>query len=114
MAHADEDCRLIGAILPTGMASGIVKRLRDEKGIARATVAGARGLDHLLRFAPRAAGEEIPVEILRAVVPAARADELFVFVYESAGVDRPDGGIVFQHALSAATHFDLPDLPEEQ
>ena len=114
MADADEDCRLIGAVLPPGVASAVVKRLREEKGIARASVAGARGLDHLLRFAPRAAGEETPVEILRAVVPAARADELFRFVYESAGIDRPEGGIVFQHVLTAATHFDLPDLPEEQ
>jgi hypothetical protein len=113
MTRATEDCRLIGAILPRGVAPGVLKRLREEKGIARAAVTGARGLDHLFQFAPRAAGEETAVEILRAVVPAGRADELFEFVFEIARVDRPDGGIMFQHALSGATRFELPDLADE-
>jgi hypothetical protein len=114
MPRADEDCRLIGAILPQGAAPGMLKRLREERGITRTAIAGARGLDHLFQFAPREAGEETAVEILHAVVPSARADEIFEFVFEAAQVDRPDGGIVFQHALAGATHFDLPALPDEQ
>jgi hypothetical protein len=113
MTRTTEDCRLIGAILPRGVAPEVLKRLREEKGIARAAVCGARGLDHLFRFAPREAGEETAVEVLRAVVPAGRADELFEFVFEIARVDRPDGGVVFQHALTGATAFQLPELPEE-
>jgi len=113
MAHTDEDCRMIGAILPQGIAPDVLRRLREEKGIVRTCIAGARKLDHLLQFAPRATGEEIAVEILNAVVPAGRADELFEFVYVAARIDRPDGGIVFQHVLAGATHFDLPDIPEE-
>jgi hypothetical protein len=113
MTAANEGCRLIGAILPRGVAPEVLRRLRDEKGIVRAAFAGARGLDQLLRFAPRSAGEETAVDVLRAIVPAERADEVFVFVFEAAGVDRPDGGIVFQHLLSGATPYDLPELPEE-
>ena len=113
MAYATEDCRLIGAILPRGVAQDVLRRLRAEKGIHRADVGAARGLDHLLQFAPQGMAEESAVEILRTVVPAGLADEVFEFVFEAAGVDRPDGGIVFQHALSGASPFPLPDLPEE-
>jgi hypothetical protein len=113
MPRADEDCRLIGAVLPRGVAASVLRRLREEKGIHRADVSGARGLVHLLQFAPHGTGEDIAVEILSAVVPAGRADELFEFVFEAARVDRPDGGIVYQHALSGASPFALPDLPEE-
>jgi hypothetical protein len=113
MTRADEDCRLIGAILPQGVAAEVLRRLHEEKGIDRACVGGARGLHHLLQFAPRETVEVVPVEVLNLVVPAARADELFEFLFEAAGVDHPDGGIVFQHALSGAMPFVLPDLPEE-
>lgn len=113
MAHVEEDCRLIGAILPRGVAAEVVRRLREEKNIQRADVGGARGLDHLLQFAPHGTAEEIAVEILSAVVPADRAEEVFDFVFEAAGVDRPDGGIVFQHALSGASPFVLTEPPAE-
>jgi hypothetical protein len=114
MTRADEECRLIGAILPQGVAGEVLRRLREEKGIDRACVGGARGLQNLLQFAPTETGDVVPVEILNVVVPAARADELFEFVFETARVDRPEGGIVFQHTLSGAMPFVLPELPEEQ
>lgn len=113
MTRTPEECRLIGAILPHGVAAGVLRRLREEKGIHRADVTGGRGLDHLFQFAPPGAGDEIAVEILSAVVPAERADDVFEFIFDAAGVDRPEGGVVFQYALHGASPFVLPDLPEE-
>jgi len=109
MARANEYSRLIGAVLPPGVAADVVQRLQEEKGINRATVSGARGLDHLVQFAPRGTDDAVAMEILNVVVPAARADEIFDFVFDAARIDRPDGGIVFQHALSGAMPFTLPE-----
>ncbi len=52
--------------------------------------------------------------IVTVIVPAADADALFEFIYETAGVGRDGGGIVVQSALAAATPFALPEGVAEE
>ena len=52
-------------------------------------------------------------EILSVVVPEARADALFAWLFEAADIDRPHGGILYMQTLAEATAYTLPDLPAE-
>ncbi|MBI2970285.1 MAG: hypothetical protein HYY36_06040 [Gammaproteobacteria bacterium] len=106
--------KLISCILPRGIALDVLRKLRHEKGIIEASVNTARGMGKLTPLAHRGIGEQTEKDILNVVVPAERSDELLESNYESAHIDRPHGGMIFMHALSGATPFVLPDLPEEK
>ncbi|MBT6278116.1 MAG: hypothetical protein HOI95_28780 [Chromatiales bacterium] len=47
------------------------------------------------------------------IVAKERAEEVFEFIYHDAHIDRPHGGIIYMAALTQATQFTLPELPEE-
>ena len=103
------DSKLIVCILPQGKGTALVERLSLEMDIPSANVSTGRG---------RGAGpignigawDEI--DTLAVTVPAERADEIFSFIYHAAELDRPRGGIMFQHAVGAVTQFTLPDIEE--
>lgn len=107
-------CKLITGILPGGMATDVMKKLRDEKGIITAHANSARGMGKLTPRAWRGVGEQTEKHILNVVVDADRADEIFEFIYHEGNIDRPHGGIIFMTRLQHQTPFILPDLPEEQ
>jgi hypothetical protein len=50
------------------------------------------------------------IDTLAIVVPAERADEIFSYIYHAAELDRPRGGIMYQHAVGPATQFTMPDI----
>lgn len=113
MTHRLGPSKLITCVLPKGRALPVVRALKNECGIVTAHVNYARGTG---RITLRAFRKRIPAtekEILQVVVPAERQEELFAFIFERAGLDRPHGGLMFQTDLSAASPFTLPDLPEE-
>jgi hypothetical protein len=101
------DSKLIVCILPQGRGLGLVERLSLEMGIHSSNVSTGRG---------RGAGpignigvwDEI--DTLAIVVPAERADEIFSYIYHAAELDRPRGGIMYQHAVGPATQFTMPDI----
>lgn len=106
--------KLITAILPSEIDElRLLKRIRDELGIAAANLNYARGMGHITRDRARAASST-QKEILSLVVPEAQADEVFAWLYDAAEIDRPHGGIIYMQSLALATRYALPDgVPDE-
>ena len=105
--------KLITAILPTDVdALRIIRRLKDEQAIPSANLNFARGVGRMMR-GRSLTSESSQREILSVVVPEARADALFAWLFEAADIDRPHGGILYMQTLAEATAYTLPDLPEE-
>jgi len=100
------NCKLITSILPKGKALEVVRLLHEEKAIHSVNVASGRGV-------VGSVGHDVwsEVDILTVVVEAARAEEIFEFIYFRADMDRVHGGLIYQDRLTKATSFALPDLP---
>ncbi|MEM7417303.1 MAG: P-II family nitrogen regulator [Gemmatimonadota bacterium] len=106
--------KLITCILPHGRAMPVLEALKEELGLITATLHHARGTGRMTPLAWRGVGEAAEKDVISVVVPEARADEVFAFVFERAGVGRPHGGILYQQPLWKSTVYRLPDLPEEE
>ncbi|MBK1648792.1 hypothetical protein [Rhabdochromatium marinum] len=105
--------KVITCILPMGRGMALLNRLVKEKGLTAVDIHHARGLGRITPLRHRGIGEMAEKEILTVSVPAAEADDLFEFIYTTAEVNRPHGGLIFMQKLHTATHFTLPELPEE-
>ena len=106
--------KLITCILPKGRGLAVVRALKDEKSLHSANVNSARGTGRMThRMARRQRRTETEKDVLTAVVPETRQDEIFAFIHEKARIGEPHGGLMYQTALSAASVFALPDLPDE-
>lgn len=103
--------KLITCILPRGVALDVLQRLKDEKGIVEAGVNSARGMGHLTPLAHRGTAEQTEKDILNVIVSASEADEIFEYLYFTARMDRPHGGLIYMTGLGYTTPFVLPDLP---
>ena len=89
----------------------MIKLLKQETGICTGNINSSRGTGS-------SAGTSdfenwVEVDVLDVVVDADRADEIFNFIYEKAGVGEGNHGFIIQQNLARATKFSLPDLPEE-
>ena len=92
-----------------------LKQFNEEKGVIAANINHARGTGRLSPLSYRGIGEETEKEILSVVVDADQADELFIYIFNIAEIDRPHGGVIFQTALTIATHYEIPtELPFEK
>jgi hypothetical protein len=107
------EAKLITAILPKGMSLGVVKLLREEKGVNTANFNFARGTGKLTPLKYSGGVVESEKEILTVIVEAARSEEIFEYVYEHAGINKPHGGLMFMYTLQQSTAYLLPDLSEE-
>ena len=114
MIQAIEQQKVITCILPKGRAMPVVRLLARERGLTAVDLHYARGVGRITPLRHRGIGETSEKEILTVAVPSSEADALFETIYEIAEVNRPHGGLMFMHALTAATGFRLPDLPEEE
>ena len=99
-----EDKKLITCITTRGKALGIVKKLHEEKSVNTANIHAGRGGGRRGR---------LEVDILTVVVDGDRADEIFEYIYYEADVGEYHGGFMYQGALTGATLFTLPEIPEE-
>ena len=106
----ETDCKLITCILPKGKALELVDLLRKEKGVESSNVHTERGLATSQSVAY---GEWTEDDILNIVVGADQAEEIFEYVYEKVGVGDAPGSFMYQVSLKKATHFTLPEIPEE-
>lgn len=107
---ASRSMKLISCILPPGIAVDVLEKLRNEHEILEGSVNKARGTGKLTPLAYRGIGTQTEKEILKVVVAADRADDLFAWIFEQAQIDRPHGGIIFMTALYQSTTFILPEL----
>jgi len=107
--------KLITCILPKSICFDVVKLLKEEKGILTANVNTARGLGKLTPLAYRGVGEQTEKEILTVSVPSEDADDIFGFIYDEAGINKPHGGLIYMSNLDCVSAYSLPeDLPEEE
>ena len=104
----------ITAILPKGKAKALVDSLVHEHGVERVNVHHARGMGKLTPLRHRGVGETTEKEVLIVIADAENADELFEFIFFSADINRPHGGLIFMQPTFATTDFVMPDLEEEQ
>ena len=105
--------KLITCIMPHGRALPVLEALKEELGILATTIHHARGTGRMTPLAWRGVGEAAEKDVMRVIVPASRAEEVFGFIYECGGINQPHGGILYQQPLAKSTEFHLPDLPDE-
>jgi len=105
--------KLITCVLPKGRSRALLSALKQAHGIVSANVNFARGTGRMTHRAFRKSMSQTEKDVLSVVVPAERADEVFAFIYETAEIDRPHGGLIYQTELAASSVFSLPDVPEE-
>jgi len=103
--------KLITSFLPHGTGVPMIKLLKQETGICTGNTNSSRGTGS-------SAGTSdfenwVEVDVLDVVVNADRADEIFNFIYEKAGIGEGNHGFMIQQSLIRSTKFSLPDLPEE-
>lgn len=106
--------KLITCILPKGVAPHILQTLKDEWDLVAANINSARGIGKITPRKYRSAGDQAEKEVLTVMVPDARADAVFDFIYLAADINRPHGGLMYMVALQTSTAFNLPDLPVEK
>ncbi len=104
--------KLITSFLPHGTGVSMINLLKQETGVCTGNVNSSRGTGS-------SAGASdfdswVEVDVLDVVVDANRADEIFNFIYEKAGIGEGNHGFMIQQSLVRSTKFSLPDLPEEK
>lgn len=113
-----EASKQIWAILPDdeSLIHEVIHALKDEKNILTAHQITCRGIGAVGRPGRgfRAGTRPKALRLLTVIVAADRADEIFDFVFETANVNRPLGGIVFSGPLEGATAFLIPEGVEEE
>lgn len=98
--------------MPAGRAREIHNRLLREQGVFSATTHHARGVGSGSMRRRRALVSE-EKDVLVALVEAARADELFIFLYEAAHIGEPHAGIIFMTGAGAAHPMVPPIILED-
>ena len=103
--------KLITSLLPKGTGLGIVKLLNDEANISAGNVNSCRGTG---TSGNSEFGEWVEVDVLEVVVNSERADEVFNFIYDKAGIGEGNHGFMTQGSLIKSSKFSIPrDLPRE-
>jgi hypothetical protein len=105
--------KLITVIVPQGWGMPLLQALYERRvlraalGTARAPSTYTKGSGALARTVRLS----VEKDVLHVVAPAEGADEIFTFLYDSAGIGEAPGGFMFMGALSQASEFTLDLKP---
>ena len=111
-------CKAIHFVVPDdGTDKRVLAELRKQQGIIRVGRVTSRGIGALAEA--KAKRGKLPESSLikRAYVICSedQADEIFELIYQSAQLDKPGRGLMWQQALTACTPYELPaDIPDEE
>ncbi len=113
MSHDYREHRMITCVVNTDIdAQGITQRLKSEKQILTAGVYHARGVGGSAHFRSNMAGGQ-EKNVIIAVVPLDRADEIFAYLYEEGEIYKPHHGMMYMERIDCTTALNLPeDLPD--
>jgi hypothetical protein len=103
--------KLITSFLPRGTGTALIKLLKEETGICTGNISSSRGTGSSAGASDF--DDWVEVDVFDVVVDAERADEIFNFIYEKAGIGEGKHGFIVQSTLMRSTKFSLPDLPQE-
>jgi len=112
MSHM-KSAKLITAILPKGTALNITGLLKKEKGVFSANFVYARGVGKMTALKYRGIGEQAEREILTAVVPEERGDEIFEYIFDVAGINKPHGGFIYMSSMLSSEYL-LPENVQDE
>ncbi len=94
----------------------LLRALYKECQISRANSINCRGFASL--FEAKTQADELPephfARLIEVIVPEAKADEVFDFIYEKAGIGEPGAGVIFMAPLLGASSFSLPQEMVEE
>ena len=113
-----EPCKRILVYLPDdGTDRRVIGALRREMGVSRVDSVAVRAVGVLQ--ATRKKGGRLPepalARLVTAVVGESEADSIFDYIYVTANIHRPGGGMVVMERLVGATPFTLPaGIPDEE
>lgn len=109
--------KLIQCVVPDdGTDKRVLETLRDRMGIVAGHSMSCRSVAMVVDVETRR-GRLPPSQLARLiqiVTTEDQADAVFDLVFETAGLERPGRGIVFQGSLLGQTTYELPgDVPDE-
>ncbi len=105
--------KLITCIASEDRVRDVVKGLAKEFGIQAVVNHYARGFGRSSPLAARGLGQQTEKVIINVVVPRKQTDEVFTYMYHTADLDRPHGGIIYVTSVLKANISPQVELPEE-
>lgn len=104
---AYQSFKVVTCFLPAGRGKEILAALRKQKDLSSAFVHHARGAG-----VESVHGNKAPFyverEVISVLVPAEQANEIFEFLYFTAGLDRPHAGMVLMEKAIRGMACSLP------
>lgn len=106
--NTSTDNKLITCVIPRGLGSKLVDSLHAEKSVDGVNVAHGRGISRRGGYFAQ------EVDILTVVIEAARADEIFAYLYDRIDIDGSRRRFMYQQSIGRTTEFTLPQGVAEE